>query len=205
MSHRSVNGPRWGGFIVLVAALSLALPAGVAAHSELKTADPQDGAVLSAPPAEVVLTFTEPLNPAKSSVTLHDAAGTQIAKGAVDPTDDAVMRLTPPVLDPGTYEIRWTSAALDGAILRGTLHFTLSAPTPSPTPAATATPSAAASASPPPSAGQSVIPSPSPSASPGPVNTSASDVILPILAALILVGVLGAVLLRGRSRGGGSA
>jgi copper resistance protein C len=189
--------------VLLLAALALALPPGVAAHSELKTADPADGAVLSAPPAEVVLTFTDTLDPAKSSVTLHDAAGTEIAKGAVDPTDDAVMRLTPPALDPGTYEIRWTSAALDGDLLRGILHFTLTAPTPSPTP--TATPSAAPSASPSPSAAPSVIPSPSPSASPGPASTSASDVILPILAALVLVGVLGAVLLRGRSRGGGSA
>ena len=191
--------------ILLLAAVALALPGGAAAHSELKTADPPDGAVLSAPPAEVVLTFTETLNPAKSSITLHDAAGTQIAKGAVDPTDDAVMRLTPPAFDPGTYEIRWTSAALDGDILRGTLHFTLTAPTPSPTPTATATPSAAPSDSPAPSPAQSVIPSPSPSASPAPATTSASDVILPILAALVLVGVLGSVLLRGRSRGGGSA
>lgn len=189
--------------VVLIAAIALAFPVGVAAHSELKTADPPDGAVLSAPPAKVVLTFTETLNPAKSSVTLHDAAGTEIAKGGVDPTDLAVMRLTPPALDPGTYEIRWTSAALDGDLLRGVLHFTLTAPSPTPTP--TATPSAAPSASPSPSAAPSVISSPSPSASPGPASTSASDVILPILAALVLVGVLGALLLRGRSRGGGSA
>jgi methionine-rich copper-binding protein CopC len=205
MNARLAIRPRRGGFtlLVFVAALALALPPGVAAHSELKTADPPDGAVLSTPPPEVVLTFTEALDPAKSSVTLHDAGGTEIAKGSVDPTDNTVMRLTPPPLDPGTYEIRWTSVSLDGHLLRDTLHFTLTAPTPSPTPAPTAT----SSASPSPTAAPTPSPSPSPSASPGPGrdNTSADDVLLPILAALVVVGVLGAMLLRGRSRGGGSA
>jgi hypothetical protein len=149
-----------------------------------------------------VLTFSAELNTSKSSVTLHDPAGTQIAKAGVDPADDTVMRLVPPAsLAPGTYEIRWTSVALDGDLLRGTLHFDLTAPTPSPTATATAAPSATASPTPQPSAS----PSPSPSASPGSTSGSGSDVILPIIVALIVIVLLGTFLLRGRSRGGGGA
>ena len=98
----------------------LALPLVALAHVELESASPPDGAVLSEPPAEIVLTFSAELNTSKSSVTLHDPAGTQIAKGAVDPAHDTVIwRLVPPAtLAPGTYEIRWTSVALDGDLLR---------------------------------------------------------------------------------------
>jgi methionine-rich copper-binding protein CopC len=205
MRTRPASSSRRGGLVLLVAAFFLALPGAVAAHSELKTADPADGAVLSADPAEVVLTFTETLNPAKSSVTLHDPAGTQIAKGAVDPTDDTVMRLTPPSLEPGIYEIRWTSAALDGDILRGTLHFTLTSPTPSPSAPPTASPSAPSSVSPSPSVAPSIVASPSPSAPTSPTGASGTDVLFPIIAALILVAVLGAWLMRNRSRGSGRA
>jgi hypothetical protein len=138
-------------------------------------------------------------------MTLRDASGAQLAKGAVDPADDTVMRLVPPNLAPGTYEIRWTSAATDGDILRGTLHFQLASPTPSPTAAPTATSTATASASATPAPSVVASPSPAPSASTGPARASGADVLLPIIAALVLVGVLGAVLLRGRSRGGGPA
>lgn len=190
----------------VVVAIVLALPAGVAAHSELETADPPDGAVLSAPPAEVVLTFSDKLNTSKSSVTLHDPAGTQIAEGGVDPSDDTVMRLVPPAsLAPGTYEIRWTSVAPDGDLLRGKLHFDLTAPTPPPTPSPTATPTAAPSATASPTPAPSPGPSPSPSAAPGSTSGSGTDVILPIVAALAVVLLLGVFLLRGRSRSGGGA
>jgi methionine-rich copper-binding protein CopC len=205
MNPRPLDGRRRVRLIGVVVALLLALPADVAAHSELVTADPPDGAVLTAPPAEVVLTFSDTLNPAKSSVTLHDAGGMQIATGGVDPADDKVMRLDPPALISGTYEIRWTSAASDGDILRGTLHFELAAPTPTPTTVPTATPTEAPSPSPTPSSEASASPAPAPSASPGPASGSGGDVLLPILAALVLVGILGATLLRGRSRGGGPA
>jgi methionine-rich copper-binding protein CopC len=187
----------------------VALPASVAAHAELVTADPPDGATLSTPPGEIVLMFSEALDPGKSSVTLHDSSGAKVAGGSeVDATDNKVMRLVPPaVMAPGTYEIRWTSAALDGHIEHGLLHFTLTAPTPSPTPAPTATATTAASASPSssPSPSASPSPSPSPSATPGPTSASGGEVIVPIVAAVVVVGILGAMLLRGRSRGGGPA
>jgi methionine-rich copper-binding protein CopC len=188
-------------FLMLLIA-ALVLPGGVAAHSELETSVPTDGAVLTAQPPEIVLTFTAALDKAKSSITLNDATGTELAKAGVDPADDTVMRLVPPTLAPGAYEIRWTSVALDGDLLRGIVHFSLAAPTPSPTSPPTAVPSeTAATASPSPSASPALSPSPSPSPGGGPASASSSDIILPIVAAIILIALLGAWLLRGRSRG----
>ncbi len=195
------------GFVVL----ALALPATVAAHSELEKAAPADGAVVAGTPAEIVLTFSETLDPAKSSVTLHDPAGAEIAKTSVDAADDTVMRIVPPSLAAGKYEVRWTSAALDGDILRGTVHFTVTAPTPSATPNPTENDAFPTSPPPSPSASPSATPggrpstSPSPSSAPGRASASGGDVLLPIIVAVVVVGILGAMLLRGRSRGGGAA
>jgi methionine-rich copper-binding protein CopC len=187
--------------VILVA--TFATPASVFAHSELETATPPDGAVLSAPPPEIVLTFSAPLNPSKSSITLRDPSGMQIATGGVDPDDDTVMRLTPPGLEPGTYEIRWTSVAEDGDLLRDTLHFELTepvTPTPTPTPSPSAARSAVPSLSPSPVASATLAPSPSPSGAGAPTATT-TDVLLPILAAIAVIVLLGAWLLRNRSRG----
>lgn len=191
--------------MVLAGALALALPASVLAHAELESATPADGTVLTEPPDEIVLTFTEDLDASKSSLTLHTAGGEQLAAGTIDPADAAAMRIDDlPNLAPGTYEIRWTSAGSDAHLERGTLSFELTAPTPSPTIAPTPEPSAGPTPSASPSAVLSSPPSPAPSTA-DPTATSGTDVLLPIVAALILVAVLGWVLLRSRSRGGGAA
>jgi copper resistance protein C len=198
MTHRSV-GLR-AALLVLGALITLALPLATSAHSEFVSSIPADKSTVSGTPAEIVLTFNASLDPKKSSIILLDSSSSQVAKAGVDPADDKVMRLTPPALQPGAYEIDWTSVALDGDLLRGKVAFTVTAPTPSPTSAPTATPSAAASASPPVSA----APTSSPAASPAPTTTTASgaDVIVPVLVAIVLIAVLGAWLLRGRMRGG---
>ena len=179
------------------------MPLVATAHAELETASPPDGAVLDSSPSEIVLTFTEALDAVKSHVELIGADGTQVAAGAVDPDDEKAMRIDPPELEPGAYEIRSTAiAAHDGALKRELLTFTISAPSPSPTATPTPAPSASATASSSPSASPSASPSPAPSAG-GPTRASGADILLPILAALIVVVLLGAMLLRGRSRGGG--
>ena len=186
--------------LVVGALITLALPLGASAHAEFVSSIPADKSTVSGTPAEIVLTFNASLDPKKSSIILLDSSSSQLAKAGVDPADDKVMRLTPPALQPGAYEIDWTSVALDGDLLRGKVAFTVTAAAPSPSAAPTATPSAAASASPPVSA----APTSSPAASPAPTPTTASgaDVVVPVLVAIVLIAVLGAWLLRGRMRGG---
>lgn len=202
MNSRSVKPRvRATGFIAVLLGM-LAVPVGVQAHAELDTASPADGAVLDAPPAEIVLTFTEALDAARSHMELLGPDGTEVAEGGADPANDKAMRLVPPTLAPGAYQVRSTAvAAHDGAVARETLTFTITAPTPSPTQEPTATPTASPTAT----ATASPSPSPSPSPSTGPASASGSDVLLPILAALVVVLLLGGMLLRGRSSGGGRA
>jgi hypothetical protein len=103
-----------------------------------------------------------------------------------------VMRLSPPTLQPGAYEIRWTSVAEDGDVLRGRVHFEIAA-------VATPSPSSSRQESPSPLPSPTGVPSPTPSESPTPTASSA-DVILPIVAAIVVIAILGAWLLRNRSR-----
>ena len=188
-----------------VVALLLLLPAGAFAHSELKTALPADGSTVIGSPPEIVLTFTAALNPSKSSITLNGPdGGAEIAMAGVDAKDNTKMGLSPPPLAPGAYEIRWTSTSTDGDILRGVVHFTVVAPSPSPSLSPSPSPTATASASPSSEPSATSAPSPSPTGS-GTTTSSSSDVLLPILAAIVVLAVLGGWLLRSRSRTGRGA
>jgi copper resistance protein C len=199
MPHRTPGLLR-AALLILGVVAAMALPLSASAHSEFVSSTPADGDSVSGTPTEIVLTFSAALDPKKSSIVLIDASGSQIAKAGVDPAKNTVMRMTPPTLDPGAYEIDWTSVATDGDLLRGKVHFTVEAPTPSPTPEATAAPSISPSAVASPS--PSPTPSPAPSAAPAPASGSGTDVILPILVAIIVIAALGARLLRRRNVGG---
>jgi methionine-rich copper-binding protein CopC len=201
MPHRTPGRLR-AALLILGVAAALALPLSASAHSEFVSSTPADGDTVSGTPTEIVLTFSAALDPKKSSIVLKDASGAQLAKAGVDPAKNTVMRMTPPALDPGAYEIDWTSVATDGDLLRGKVQFTVEAltPSPSPTPAATAAPSVAASAVASPSPSPTL--SPAPSAPPGPAGGSGTDVILPVIVAIVVIAALGARLLRRRNDGG---
>jgi methionine-rich copper-binding protein CopC len=179
--------------------LVLTLAAPVLAHAELVSSDPADKAVLAASPTTITLTFSEDLDPTKSSFKLVGPAGT-VGTGKVGGVTTQML-LAGLSLAPGNYEIQWTSMSTDQHLLRGTLTFTVSAPTPapatdSPVPsAAGATPSAAAT----PASSPAVSAAPSPAASSATVAAASGDVVLPIVAALVLVVVAGLWLFR-RSR-----
>ena len=77
------------------------MPLVALAHAELESASPPDGAVLDSPPTEIVLTFTEALDAAKSHMELIGPDGAQVAAGVVDPDNEKSMRIDPPELAPG--------------------------------------------------------------------------------------------------------
>ena len=168
----------------LILVLVDAIP--VAAHAELESTDPADGATVTGSPAEVVATFNEPLED-NSSMELIGPGGGRVATGDVDPADRTRLVIDPGDLPPGEYEVRWTAASADGHVERGIYSFTLVAPTPPPTAAPTATtrptpsPTPFATASPTPSGG-------------GTPASGAADVLFPLAAAIIAIGALGAFL-----------
>ena len=170
------------------------------AHADLVTADPADGAVLTVAPTTITLTFSEALDATKSSVALISAFGT-VATGKVS-GDGTVMTLGPLVQDgrplgPGAYEIRWTSVAADGDVLRGTLTFTVADPTPAPR---TPEPSTVATekTAPTPAPTSTTAPTRAPDGA-TPVVTSTADALVSIVAGLVAVAAIGALVLR-RSR-----
>jgi methionine-rich copper-binding protein CopC len=191
-------------FVSLGLVALLVSPVAVLAHAELETVDPADGATVTVAPTEIVMTFSEALDPAKSSIVVALIGGDEVASGGiVDPAEPTRMTLAIPELTAGEYELRWTSAsAVDGDLDRGTTMFSYAPPPPTPNPTASATPSA--SPTPPASPASSTSPSPSPSPSAGGTATSSTDVIVPIVAAIVVLAVLGGWLLS-RSRGRGPA
>lgn len=194
---------------VVLFALLFGLGTGTAlGHAELDTVTPADGSNPNSAPSEIVMTFTEPLEPAKSSIKLVTTNGKVVAEGSTVDTGDAkTMRLTLPAdLAIGTFTARWTSAsALDGDLDHGTTSFTFFAVGPIPgTPVPSALPSSPSASRSARASGTapSVVPSPSPSSPPSTPTASTSDAIIPIVVVLIGILAVGAWLFRGRSGGG---
>jgi hypothetical protein len=190
-------------FAVLVVMPAL-LPAAVLAHAELDTAEPADGSTVEVAPTEIVMTFTQDLDPSQSSIVVV-AGGSEVASGGeVDPADLRRMTLALPALEPGAYEVRWTTlSAEDGELARGVTSFAFTPPPPTPTPLPTPTPAPSATPAPTPA------PTPSPTASPGPSpssnatpTSSTADVLIPIIVAILVIAGLAYWLTRRRSGAG---
>jgi len=114
-------GQRFAGRPVLLITL-LILVLGVrpaAAHGFLIRAIPDDRAVLERPPARLQYWFSEGLEPAFSSITVRDQAGTIIAEGGVAPENTSLlMARLPRGLGDGAYIVDMRIAfASDGHVI----------------------------------------------------------------------------------------
>jgi copper resistance protein C len=185
--------------------IGLAQPLAVAAHAELVTASPKDGDTVVGNPPEIHATYSENLDPDGSALGLYDSSNNRVARGGLvpdgGPKEMFIRNL--PTLAPGVYTVRSTTrSADDGDIERVTWSFTVTAPAPSATPETTPVPSVVApSASPTTAPSAPASPAPATSATPGPGNPASggSDTTLPIIAALAIVAIAGALLVtRGR-------
>ncbi|HET7703251.1 MAG TPA: copper resistance protein CopC [Candidatus Limnocylindrales bacterium] len=185
--------------VTLLVLIALVSAPAVLAHAALVTAAPADGATVVGPPAEIVMTFSQALDPARSSLRLVNTADQVVAQDSTVGPGTKTMRLPVPAdLPAGEYTVRWTTFSTeDNEQERGTTTFTIVAPTPAPT----ATPSAAASAAPSPRAVPTTPPSPSPSPGTSSPTASTADVLVPIVVVLAVLAGLGLWLLRSRSRG----
>ncbi len=177
--------------------MALLLTAGVLpvlAHAELVSSDPADGAQLATPPTTITLTFSEGVVASRSSFDLL-LSGQRVGTGKAAKDGDTTMSLGGLTLAPGEYTIQWTSVADDGDLLRGTVTFTVLAPTPAPSVAvASASPSAAPS--PTRATPTAVAPTSQASADATPVASTGTDVLLPIVVGLVLIAGVGAFLFR---------
>lgn len=185
-----------------VAALFLILLPGPAfAHAAFVSGTPGPGDDVSGSLAELVIEFSQDLDPSRTSLEIRDASGASVARGGELGVGPREFRLAVPQLVPGKYEVRWTSfSAEDGELARGSYAFTVVAaaslsPSLSPSP----TPSLSPSLSPTPVRAPSA---PSPTAGPSVDDTSTTDdgaVLIPVVVALLIVGGIGFWLVRRRA------
>jgi methionine-rich copper-binding protein CopC len=185
--------------LVLSGAIAALLVPGLAlAHADLETATPADKSTVTEPVVEVSGIYSEAMTPNGSSLVIKDAAGATVVRGTVDPEDDTRMVATPAApLGSGVYTVESTAVSTDGHAERTTWTFTVAVvatPTPTTSAAPTTAPTPAAATPLP-----SVAPTPVPSADTSPTG-SGSDVLLPIVVALVILGGGAAYLLSRRNR-----
>ena len=187
--------------LLLALGVFVAFPAVAAAHAEFERSTPEDGETVQGSPSVIRAFFSEELADG-SEMALVDETGATIATGTIDPADPTRMRIDPPDLQPGDYEVQWKAFADDGHLETDTFTFTVSAPV-TPPPSLPATPSSVVSAPP----SESAAPGASAPSTPGPTEgqptppenaAGTNDVLLPIVAAVVIIGVLGGYLLMRR-------
>jgi methionine-rich copper-binding protein CopC len=115
------------GALILCGFLALgAAPA--AAHAHLQSSVPPVDGTVSAPPTEVVATFTEALEPTLSRLIVRDAGGRTVSVGDAHlVAGSGGKRLAVPVqgLRPGSFVAEWTAVSVDTHRTTGTFKFTV--------------------------------------------------------------------------------
>lgn len=113
--------------LLVAAGLAAMLPSPQAfAHAKLKAAVPAAEAKLAAAPAEIVLTFSETVEPALTYVELDDAAGKVVITSKGTPIcDQATCTLKLPALPAGAYKVKFHVLSADGHVVNGGYGFSI--------------------------------------------------------------------------------
>lgn len=115
-------------FAACVAALLTV--SGVAAHANYKSSTPAKGAVLSAPPTQVSISFTQDVQKITGTFSIDvvsPAGGASVTSGeaALNDADRSIMTVgLEPSLDPGRYVVLWRNVSdQDGEAAEGAFSF----------------------------------------------------------------------------------
>jgi copper resistance protein C len=92
------------------------------AHAFLDHASPLVGSTVAAAPHEVVLTFTQNLEAAFSSVEVMDGSGARVDQGNAAISGNT-MQIGLKALSPGTYRVRWHALSVDTHTTEGSFTF----------------------------------------------------------------------------------
>lgn len=114
-------------FILIMTALPVLLLASAPAraHVHLDHASPAVGSTVAAAPNELVLWFTETVEPAFSSIEVRDTNGAAMhdGKATVDPKQRTQMHVPLKPLAPGTYKVIWRVLSVDTHRTQGDFTF----------------------------------------------------------------------------------
>lgn len=133
-----MRGPitrRWlaSVFSGLIAGIAVLLlhPGAAAAHDELVTSTPANGAHVAALPKTLVLNFEEPPVAGYTKVHVFSPTGTDVSAAAPVTVGSRVTLAVKPTTAHGTYAVRWSLLSDDGHPVAGVIRFTVAgAPTP---------------------------------------------------------------------------
>jgi len=92
------------------------------AHAFLDHAEPRVGSTVPTAPRELVLVYTQNLEPAFSSVQVSDANGARVDLGKPR-ISASIMRVGLKQLPPGTYRVRWHVLSVDTHTTEGSFSF----------------------------------------------------------------------------------
>jgi len=94
------------------------------AHAMLDHAAPRVGSTVAQSPKEVVLWFTEKLEPAFSSIEVRDAQGMVVTMGKATVIGNRTqLRVPLKTLSPGTYKVIWRVLSVDTHRTEGNFTF----------------------------------------------------------------------------------
>jgi len=97
------------------------------AHAFLKESVPAVGSSVAAAPAEVMITFTEGVEPGFSKIVVQDSTGASMDAGTAHRVGDDETKLAVQLkkLGAGTYTVVWHATATDTHKTQGKFTFTV--------------------------------------------------------------------------------
>ncbi|MXX92403.1 MAG: c-type cytochrome [Chloroflexi bacterium] len=101
------------------------------AHANLLKASPEPSQALDAPPERVIIWFTEPIEPAFSSIAVLDARGADVTEGDTkfDATEPTAMWVPLAQVEYGTFTVVWQNvSSVDGHKATGSFLFSVGEP-----------------------------------------------------------------------------
>ena len=112
-------------FIFVAILSAMFLPVVAYAHAMLDHASPLVGSIVASAPKEVVLWFTEKLEPAFSTIEVRNVQGVAVQSGKAQVSGGTQLRVPLKALPPGTYMVNWRVLSVDTHRTQGNFTFTV--------------------------------------------------------------------------------
>ena len=99
------------------------------AHTHLKKSDPKADSVLVKAPQNIVLSFSEPIEPTMSKIEVKDSTGKEVASGPVTANADDPRTVDVALKDmkdaAGVFEVSWKAVSKDTHKSAGKFKFSV--------------------------------------------------------------------------------
>jgi copper transport protein len=118
---------RWIIGVAVVAIWLLGSAGTASAHASLISSSPAADSVLAEAPGEIVLTFTEPIDPTDDAIRIVDAQGGAVEVGPIgqDLGSDSITAAIDQDLAVGSYVVSWSVVSSDSHPIRGAFVFSV--------------------------------------------------------------------------------